>query len=1033
MQGAVDTPAAVERINNPLRAWMARAERRAALPTSPRRARPLLALLLVGASAGVCAGLLAWEESRQSRVQAAIFHHIAAEATAEVAAGPASAARYPTHGPLDERRGYTALPALVRQLEAEEGMVVTAQARQSARFMELADRGLYPPYVEKAQAGLTLLDSSGRTLYTQRYPRLAFARFEDVPEVVVSALLFLENRELLQPAGPTQSPVLEWDRLAYALGMWTLDKVGIERDVPGGSTLSTQLVKFQHSPAGLTGGADEKLRQLLSASLRVYQAGHNTEQARRDIALAYINGVPLSSTHGWGEVYGLGDGLWAWYGADVAQVMAALRDPEADLAEAGRAYRMVLSLFLAQRSPSRLLRGDAAALHARTTEVIGWLEAYGAVTPALADAARGAEVVLLKSAPAPLRPSFVESKGVDAMRGHLRRILGVPDMYALDRLDLTATTTLDSRAQGEVRRTLLSLSDPEVVRERKLYGEQLFGADDPLKEVIYSFTLYERRGHENLLRVQVDTQDKPMNLNEGAKLDLGSTAKLRTLVTYLEAIAGMHSAWSGLSRAQLRALELEPGDRLAEWTRTRLIRAPGMSLDALLDAAMKRRFSASPYERFFTGGGAHVFHNFKPEDNGRVMSVEDALRRSVNLVFVRMMEELVRHYRYDAVDPSILEDIYHPEREAYLNRFVQKEGAEYLNRFYNRYAGREPEAIWERLVHGRKMGPLALAVAYRSVWPVGEASDFVGRARHALSEHAGAEEVDDARLLELYEAHPIERFSLRDRAYLAGVHPLELWVAGALVVQPRPSLEVLQAQGEAGLYVEVYDWLLKRPRTRMQNSRIRIMLEEDAFARILDQWWQVGYPFETVMPSLATALGASGDRPAALAELMGIVSAGGSRYPTRRFEAVSAAVGTPYAVELEGRDARGGEQAMTPEVARVVRGALETVVARGTAARAGRAWEGVAVLGGKTGTGDHRREVYVKGRKVAEVPVSRTATFAFMLGARHYGVMTVYVDGEVSGDFTFTSALATELVGQLRPALAPLLGEQERVLTSGGL
>jgi hypothetical protein len=57
--------------------------------------------------------------------------------------------------------------------------------------------------------------------------------------------------------------------------------------------------------------------------------------------------------------------------------------------------------------------------------------------------------------------------------------------------------------------------------------------------------------------------------------------------------------------------------------------------------------------------------------------------------------------------------------------------------------------------------------------------------------------------------------------------------------------------------------------------------------------------------------------------------------------------------------------------------------------------------------------------------VSRTATFAFMLGERHYGVMTVYVDGEASGGFSFTSALATELVGQLRPALSPLLVERE--------
>jgi membrane peptidoglycan carboxypeptidase len=1017
LQGAVDSHSAVEYTRLSLRELLARPRARRA-----RRARPFRALLLLGASAVIVAGLLAWEESRGSRVQESLFGHYAAKVSWAPGAGRAEQARYPTHGPLYERRGYTALPRLIQQLESEEGMIVTGQSRQSEGFIALADRGIYPPYEEKAQAGLILLDRTGRHLYDERYPRMAFSSLEEVPEPVVGALLFLENRELLDPESPTQNPVIEWDRLAQAAGMWVLDHAGFERDVPGGSTLATQIEKFQRSPGGLTGGPKEKLRQMISASLRVYQQGPDTAQARRHIALAYINGVPLASTHGWGEVYGIADGLWAWYGEDVDAVMDAIRHPEADVALAGRAYRMVVSLFLAQRSPTRLLRADPEALYKRTTQVLSWLEAYGTITPALAEAARSAEVKLQDRAPEQVRPSFVARKGVDAMRGHLRRILGVSDMYALDRLDLTATTTLDAQAQDAVRELLMGLSDPEVVRERKLYGEQLFEKDDPLDKVIYSFTLYERHGHENTLRVQVDTQERPMNLNEGAKLDLGSTAKLRTVVTYLEAIAGMYSAWAGLSRAQLDALQLDPGDRLAEWTRGQLRRRSGMTLEQLMDAAMKRRYSASPYERFFTGGGAHVFHNFNKDDNGRVMSVEDALRRSVNLVFVRVMEDVVRHYRYDAVDKEILEDLNHPEREAYLQRFVQKEGREYLTRFYNRYKGLDSDEIWTKLVHQRRMGPLALAVVYRSIRADGSVQDFVARARVALGEE---DDTTEARLVELYEANPVERFSLRDRAYLCDLHPLELWTASQLMAWPRPDLGLLMDQGAEGRFEEVYDWLLKHPRTRMQNSRIRIMLEEDAFARILDQWWQVGYPFEQVMPSLATALGASGDRPEALAELMGIVSAGGARYATRRFERVEMAQGTPYGVALEGRDVRGGEQVMTPEVASAVRRGLEAVVARGTAARAGRAWKGEAQLAGKTGTGDHRREVYVRGRKVEDVPVSRTATFAFMLGERHYGVMTVYVDGEASGGFSFTSALATELVGQLRPALSPLLVERE--------
>jgi hypothetical protein len=35
------------------------------------------------------------------------------------------------------------------------------------------------------------------------------------------------------------------------------------------------------------------------------------------------------------------------------------------------------------------------------------------------------------------------------------------------------------------------------------------------------------------VRVQTDSTDQPFDINEGSKLELGSTAKLRVLTTYL--------------------------------------------------------------------------------------------------------------------------------------------------------------------------------------------------------------------------------------------------------------------------------------------------------------------------------------------------------------------------------------------------------------------------------------------------------------------------------------------------------------------
>ena len=58
-------------------------------------------------------------------------------------------------------------------------------------------------------------------------------------------------------------------------------------------------------------------------------------------------------------------------------------------------------------------------------------------------------------------------------------------------------------------------------------------------------------------------------------------------------------------------------DNLTRWVSTYLSDAADRSLTALLNAAMDRRYSANPGERFFTGGGVHSFVNFDDKDNGR--------------------------------------------------------------------------------------------------------------------------------------------------------------------------------------------------------------------------------------------------------------------------------------------------------------------------------------------------------------------------------------------------------------------------------
>jgi membrane peptidoglycan carboxypeptidase len=200
------------------------------------------------------------------------------------------------------------------------------------------------------------------------------------------------------------------------------------------------------------------------------------------------------------------------------------------------------------------------------------------------------------------------------------------------------------------------------------------------------------------------------------------------------------------------------------------------------------------------------------------------------------------------------------------------------------------------------------------------------------------------------------------------------------------------------------------------------VLERDAFAEIHRAWGRLGFPFPELVPSLATAIGASADRPEALAELLGIVVSDGLRLPTRRIAELRFAEGTPY--ETVVRPVPGvAERVLRPEVAEAVKGELFEVVERGTARRirSGLARsDGTSLrVGGKTGTGDNRSKVFgAGGQLLASRVTSRTATFAFLVGDRFFGVVTAHVMGERAAEYEFTSSLAVQVLKLLGPSLA---------------
>ena len=94
----------------------------------------------------------------------------------------------------------------------------------------------------------------------------------------------------------------------------------------------------------------------------------------------------------------------------------------------------------------------------------------------------------------------------------------------------------------------------------------------------------------------------------------------------------------------------------------------------MLDAAMQRRYSASPFEEFFTGGGMHAFANFEKWEDFSRFTVEEGFTRSINNVFVRVMRDITRYYiAQDAGQKLLTVDREDPNRKAYLRRFIDQD------------------------------------------------------------------------------------------------------------------------------------------------------------------------------------------------------------------------------------------------------------------------------------------------------------------------------------------------------------------------
>ncbi|MGF6328964.1 membrane peptidoglycan carboxypeptidase [Pseudomonas sp. BS3782 TE3695] len=1009
----------------------------APLPEKPRRSRHgwgafwLLLLIIL-----IVLGLAAAKEMRTSKFQAREISQYAASLKYELKPGPSDAIRYPGAGPFDQRLGYSAMDEFLPRL-LKRDYVIAAQTRFSPALMDYTEKGFFVPYAEKIQAGLSITDCRAAPLYQFKYPQQLYSSFAAIPPVVVSSLLFIENRFLLDPRQPQANPAVDWPRFGKAAWSQVAKLLGLPGQSAGGSTLATQLEKYRHSPDGLTVSGAEKIRQMISASVRAYQAGPETLQARQNVIRDYLNSVPLSAVPGHGEVHGMAEGLRVWYGADFNKANERLASTDTDpqsLSEKGLALREMLSLMIAQRRPSHYLTKGRDELASLTDSHIRLLSQNGVIDAPLATAALASKVIYRDWATQPTIQPIETNKGISVARSRLAGLLNRP-LYDLDRLDLSATSTLQGELQTQATAYLKHLADPAYAAEIGLIGERLLTPTNTA-QVRYSFTLFELTPDGSRVRVQTDSTDQPFDINEGSKLELGSTAKMRVLTTYLQIMAELHDRYASMSVAELKKTEVADQDRLSRWAVDYMIQNTDRSLPKMLGAALDRKYSASPGEAFFTGGGLHTFVNFRKEDNGRLPTLRDALRESINLPFIRLMRDLVRYSTYSGPNSSaeLLKDDRDPRRQEYLASFADREGTSFLLKFWKKYRNKDTQARLETFLHGMRPTPIRMAAVHRYLFPQADQEDFNTFVRSHLKGAKLTEKLTDERLERLYLSYGPGSYDLPDQGFIAKVHPLDLWLIGYLLNNPDAKFSQIVKASQFERQ-EVYSWLFKSRHKGARDSRIRTMLEIEAFLDIHQRWQKVGYPFDHLVPSLATAIGSSGDRPAALAELIGTILNDGVRMPTLRIDSLHFAADTPYETRLINNP-MVGKRVMPSEVAAAMREALSQVVDAGTAKRLAGSFKladgSPLPMGGKTGTGDNRIEAIGSGGRIlSSKSINRTATFVFFIGDKHFGTLTAYVPGRSAENFKFTSALPAQVLKGMAPILSPYLQPGTQTLCQG--
>ena len=130
---------------------------------------------------------------------------------------------------------------------------------------------------------------------------------------------------------------------------------------------------------------------------------------------------------------------------------------------------------------------------------------------------------------------------------------------------------------------------------------------------------------------------------------------------------------------------------------------------------------------------------------------------------------------------KLLENVRDDNRQLYLERFADREGSQFLARFYRKYKNKKADEALGMLLEGVRLTPKRLAAIFRLLQPDIGIETFTSLLHSHLPDwkHSGRE------LRKLYDSYTPDAISLADRGYIAHVHPLELWTAAFLNQNPQ--------------------------------------------------------------------------------------------------------------------------------------------------------------------------------------------------------------------------------------------------------